>query len=351
MCKKKVILIGRINKGKPPIGGETAKNQSLLLELQKYCIVYPLDFYQNKKHPWIFLQTLFLLLFHPSAALILSTTAANVYKLIQTLLMFHRKGVIIHWIIGGVFDQYVKDGVYKASYFNSITYNLAESKLMVANLKRCGIGNAVYVPNFRHIKYYPNIDRRLALLNKQPTYNFVFVSRIMESKGVGVLLDAVEILNSRGLQERFHVDFYGNVDSQYHSIFTDRMELMDNVSYKGFMNLLNDEGYDLLATYHCLIFPTFHQSEGFAGILIDAFIAGTPIIASDWGHNTEIIENNRTGLIFPSKNSVALADTMQDVILNKVDICSLSINAQKESLLYDTKNVISEKFLKQIGIL
>ena len=80
---KKVILIGRINKGRMPIGGETAKNQALIAELEKYCQVTALDFYRNKQRPWIFLQTLWTLLSQPNATIILSTTAKNIYPLLK----------------------------------------------------------------------------------------------------------------------------------------------------------------------------------------------------------------------------------------------------------------------------
>ena len=58
MEMNEVIIIGRINKGKQPIGGETGKNQALIQGLAPYCKVYGLDFYRNKQRPWIFLQTL-----------------------------------------------------------------------------------------------------------------------------------------------------------------------------------------------------------------------------------------------------------------------------------------------------
>lgn len=351
MTNKEVILIGRINVGKQPIGGETAKNQSLVKELKKYCSVYALDFYQNRKRPWIFIQALYTLLFHPSAALILSTTASNVYKLIQILHLFNSKRVIVHWIIGGVFDKLVKERKFKVSCFNSITCNLAESRLMVNNLNTCGIKNAFYVPNFRQIEYFPNINSRLDYLKKQSLYHFVYVSRIMESKGVDILLNAVDILNQKGLGNNFNVDFYGNMDDDYSSGFLHKIKSLDNVSYRGFLNLQEKEGYDLLAKYHFLIFPTHHPSEGFAGALIDSFIAGVPVIASDWGHNPEIIDDNRTGFLFQAKDANALAHILEKIILGKTEVDSLSINAQKEALLFEAGHVISEQLLKQIHIL
>ena len=53
MTRKKVLFVGWVNKGKKPVDGETTKNQYIIAELEKYCDVTVLDFYNKKAHPWI----------------------------------------------------------------------------------------------------------------------------------------------------------------------------------------------------------------------------------------------------------------------------------------------------------
>ena len=64
---KDVIFVGWVREGKPPVDGETTKNQYIIAELKKYCRVTVLDFYQKNRHPWIYLQALWAFITQPNA--------------------------------------------------------------------------------------------------------------------------------------------------------------------------------------------------------------------------------------------------------------------------------------------
>jgi glycosyltransferase involved in cell wall biosynthesis len=111
------------------------------------------------------------------------------------------------------------------------------------------------------------------------------------------------------------------------------------------------EGYDTLATYHAMLFPSFWRGEGFAGIFIDAFIAGLPVLASDWAHNAESITDGKLGIIYPVHNVVELTQTMEDCIDGKFDLEGMARNARKEAQKYQTNHALSEDYLKSIGLI
>lgn len=353
MAKKKVILVGYIRLGHPPVDGETTKNQFIIKELGKYCDVIPLDFYEKNKHPWIYLQALWAFISHPDASVILSTTAKNVYSLLKIFKAFGVKRNFVHWIIGGCFDQMVKDGIYDAEVLNYLSFNLAQCHSMVDVLKECGVTNAKFVSNFKDIPYYPSIDTKLENLEngKVDVYRFVFLSRIMKKKGVNYILEAVRRLNAEGYGKRFIVDLYGKMDLTYKEEFENDSSRLDNVKYHGLLNLRSNEGYDVLSSYHAMLFPTYHPSEGIAGVIIDAYIAGVPVIASDWAHNRESVIDGKTGIIIPTHDVDALVDKMRDVIDNKIDLVCLSKNAQKEAHSYEAENVITEDYLRSIELI
>mgnify|MGYP002239410386 CR=1 FL=1 len=62
-----------------------------------------------------------------------------------------------------------------------------------------------------------------------------------------------------------------------------------------------ETGYRTLCRYDIMLFPTYWYGEGFPGIVMDAYIAGLPLIASDWNINTEVI-TEKTGIIIPPKD-------------------------------------------------
>ena len=343
----KVILIGRINRGHLPIGGETAKNQALVAELGKYCHVTALDFYRNKQRPWVYVQAAWALLSQPSACVILSTSAGNIYPLLKAFQLFGIRRNVIHWIVGGEFDRLVMDGRFDVDVLNVASHHLAQSHQMVERLTSCGVKNVSYIVNFRNIDYTPVPPNE----RQDRKTRFVFMSRIMREKGVADILTAVASLNVQSLQDRFTVDFYGRKDETYQTEFEQAVAALPNVAYRGMLDLRRAEGYATLASYDAMLFPTYHPSEGIAGAIIDAYMAGIPVVATDWGHNTEIVEDGVSGLIVPTHNVDVLAQTMSDIIEGRTDLSHLSAGARNKAQEHRAENVITKSLLKELDIL
>ena len=347
---KKVIFVGWVNQGRAPVDGETTKNQYIIAELKKYCKMTVLDFYEKRRHPWVYVHALWALLAKPKATIIFSTSAKNVYAILQLFKRLHFRRDIIYWVIGGAFPKLVRDGKFRADVFNYIKYNLVQCHSMIDELKEAGVTNARFVANFKPIPYYPDLEKALAARAKSETLRFVFLSRVMPDKGCDYILEAVRRLNAKGLRRRFSVDFYGKVDADYWDQFLKEVDLLENVAWHGLLDLRSNEGYDTLASYHAMLFPTFHPSEGFAGVMIDAFIASLPVLASDWAHNTEAITDGKQGVIYPVHNVEALTNVMERCISGQFDLQTMARNARAEAPKYEAKNVLTEDYLKSIGL-
>jgi glycosyltransferase involved in cell wall biosynthesis len=348
---KQVIFVGWISKGSIPVVGETVKNQYIIEELRKYCEVIELDFYQKNKHPWIYLQAIWAFMRYPHASIILSTSAKNVYAMLKLLKGLGVKRHIIHWVVGGAFPQLVKEGRFKADVFNYVSMNLVQCRDMIDQLKEAGVNNGKYVSNFKRIDYYPDFEQSLRLRSQEKVIRFVFLSRVHPAKGCDYIVYAVKSLNNSGYRDRFIVDFYGKFDESYQKEFLKSIENVENISYKGMLNLKEPKGYDVLSSYHAMLFPTFHPSEGFAGIFIDAFIAGLPVLASDWAYNAECIENGKTGIIFPTHDVAALKHTIKECIDGKIDLEVMAKNARAEASKYEAHNVLNKEYIKEIGLI
>ena len=348
---KKVLFVGWVNQGRAPVDGETTKNQFIIAELKKYCRVTVLDFYEKRRHPWIYPQALMAFIFQPQATIIFSTSAKNVYAFLRLFKCLHVRREIIYWVIGGAFAKHVKDGRFRADVFNCIKYNLVQCHSMISELKEAGVANARFVSNFKPIPYYPDLEKALSARAKNSSIRFVFLSRIMPDKGCDYILQAVRRLNDKGLQACFSIDFYGQIDPAYREQFLKEVDLLKNVSWHGLLDLRTHEGYDTLASYHAMLFPSFHPTEGFAGVFIDAFVAALPVLASDWAHNTEAIADGRQGIIYPVHNVQILADVMQKCILGEVDLQAMAINSRAEAYKYAAENALSVDYLKSIGLI
>ena len=347
---KHVLFVGWIARGQVPVVGETVKNQYIIEELEKYCKVIPIDFYQKNKHPWVYIQALLLFLRYPHAPVVLSTSAQNVYLMLRIFKLLRVKRHIIHWVVGGAFPQEVMNGRFKASVFNYVGLNLVQCQSMVEKLKIAGVTNVKYVSNFKKISYYPDLEKNLAIREHNSKKRFVFLGRLHPAKGCDYIVQAVELLNQKGYKEQFIVDFYGKFDESYQDLFLKSIETINNISYNGQLNLKESQGYDTLATYDAMLFPTYHPSEGFAGVFIDAFIASLPVLASNWAYNSDII-NEKLGRIYPVHDVGALCQTMEDCIQGDLDLIQMARNVRLEAVKYDAQFVITEDYLKEVGLM
>lgn len=342
----RAIIIGWINKNKPADCGETMKNQLMIQKLEELGVkCYLADFKNWRKHPWIFLQLLWYMIAHHDATLIFSTSTQNVYPMMNLMKLIRWKQHTVHWVIGGSLGQKVKDGVFQADIIGYMNYTLVESNLMKQQLTKCGIKNVLQVPNFKPISYYPT---HTGGVNK---VRFIFLSRIMPEKGCDYILKAAKLLNEKGYIQKYEIDFYGKIAESYQDTFERGISLLSNVHYAGFLNLRENSGYDKLANYDVMLFPTYWKGEGFAGIFIDAFISGVPIIASDWSHNRQFLKENETALFIPVHDVQALEDKMRECIDGKYDLKHMSSCCQKQAKAYNVDNVITIDFLKRIGII
>lgn len=339
------IIIGWVNDGRPAVCGETMKNQLLIEKLRQHGVVcHTMDFYRWRKHPQVILKLLIALLSRRQATIIFSTSAQNVYGMMRLMKNIGWKQKTIHWVIGGSLGNKVERGIYDASVIGYIGHTLVESGLMVEQLRAAGIRNVMQVPNFKPIPYMPTLKRNNDRLR------FVFLSRIMPEKGCDYILESVRRLNDAGHGKKFEVDFYGKIAEDYKSVFEAKVEGLPNVSYAGFLSLMNNEGYDTLASYDMMLFPTYWKGEGFAGVFIDAFIAGLPILATDWAHNRQFLKEGETAVFVPVHDEDALTSKMLECIKGNIDLKGMAARCQQEAALYNVDNVITKELLKKIGL-
>lgn len=124
---------------------------------------------------------------------------------------------------------------------------------------------------------------------KKPTgtkLRLLFMAQLKSSKGVFDVISAVESL------ENIIVDFYGpmNWDVKHSDLINKKQ-----IFYKGIVPL--GGAFDLMQGYDALVFPTTYDGESHAGVIIEAYSAGLPVIGYNWRSIPEIVIQNETGLL------------------------------------------------------
>lgn len=269
-------------------------------------------------------------------AVIVSASRGSAYRFIRVFSKLHPRTPLHYWVIGGILAEEVRNGRFSAQVLSRLSSVITESECMRNELLALGISNAVTVPNFRDISISNNIE---CCHESASPFRFVFMSRIDPVKGTELIFEATKILEDRGITD-FTVDFYGVVEKNYRLEFEHRINNSPYCRYKGFLDLSKTEGYRVLSSYDSLLFPTVWESEGMAGVIIDSFMAGLPVIASDWRFNSEFINAHKTGLLFTPDNPEALAEAMHYAMTHTDEMTAMRKRCREESLLYDYRKVI-----------
>jgi glycosyltransferase involved in cell wall biosynthesis len=211
---------------------------------------------------------------------------------------------------GMFIEQALLNGLYNIKKYKSLNIFYFESKRAVNVFCEMGI-NAKYYSNGK----YFDLEESYLKLKEAPftTLNLVFISRICEEKGVLLIFDALEKLQNRLNGVVVSVDFYGPIAADFKETF--ESQLIGNTHYCGYLDMLNDleSSYRKLSNYDAMILPTHWKGEGIAGVFIDAFISGLPILTTSWGVNEEIITNDVNGWIVPPNDSDSLVEKLMEI--------------------------------------
>lgn len=160
------------------------------------------------------------------------------------------------------------------------------------------------------------------------------IGRLDKIKGQIYLLQAISKLKKKDVI----VNFIG--DGPYRSILEKEAKLLSISRHASFLGIRHDIKR-ILCESDLLISPSL--SEGLPLILLEALSCAVPIIATDIEGNKEIITNNKTGLLVPPKDALALADA---IVWAKNNISQM-IGYAKMGHSYVKKEYPMEKMIKQ----
>lgn len=147
--------------------------------------------------------------------------------------------------------------------------------------------------------------------------HLLFLSNLLVSKGVLVLLDACKILKDKG--NSFVCEFVGGETAE---ISAERFE--EEVRKRGLNGIsvyrgrkYGDEKKHALENADIFVFPTFYPNECFPLVLLEAMEHGLPCVSTAEGGITDIIENGVTGLIADKENAASLARKIEYLMRNR----------------------------------
>lgn len=142
----------------------------------------------------------------------------------------------------------------------------------------------------------------------------LFVGRVLKSKGIEDLLDAIEIIKDNRDDVEFRV--VGGCDNEYLERL-ERMQSEKKLIYYG----LQDNVHHYIKECNALILPSY--SEGMANVLLEAAACGRPVLASNIPGCQETFVEGKTGFGFDKGN-------VDSIVTSLLKFCSLSDIVREE---------------------
>lgn len=284
-----------------------------------------------KKSPLIVCKLLYYLFCVDFKSIIISASSVSTYRLLKFINFTNPKILpkISYFVIGGYFPSAIENDTFNVQYYQNLKSIIVEGNNLKIKLARKLHQVPLYViPNFKKIPFIRDLE-----VSNNSLFKFVFVGRISEAKGVGLIIDASILINKHFPNLTFTVDFFGPLQEDFNFNHICR--------YHGYLDfsLHGENSYHKLKSYNCFLFPTTWIGEGFPGVVIDAYAAGLPVIATDWNMNKEIIKEGENGFIIPPNDVQSLANKMIWVMGNIETCRKIGLNNLEESKKYHINNV------------
>lgn len=254
--------------------------------------------------------------FRPNLVYItLTAQGIGFYKdaLLVFLAKLHGIKVIIHFHNKGVQSRqdYTLDNLLYKWVFKNTKVILLAPELYQDVQKYVPLDHVYYCANG-----IPEI-KRLVVEDKEEAVPpvLLFLSNLILSKGVLVLLDASKILKQQGID--FHCNVVGGAGDLSEKEFEAKINelgLETNVSYLG--KKYGDDKIEIFNDASIFVLPTFYENECFPLVLLEAMQFSLPLVSTDEGGIPSIIDNGENGYLVPKKNAAALAETLKELIKN-----------------------------------
>jgi len=232
-------------------------------------------------------------------------------------------------------DYFIKSLVYKNSNAIIVHSEFIKNKLLSAfPIER---DKVKVVPHGNFDIYLPETDadknKSRASLNLSPEDNVIlFFGFIREYKGLDILLDAFELSASN--DSKLKLLIAGSIQKKLEGFYLDKIDSSKHKDRIIFHSryIPKDDIAIYFSASDAIMLP--YREIDHSGIIHLAYSFGKPVIATNVGDFSEVIQNNESGILLNGKSSQELSEKINQAFEKKDNLISMGKNAK---LLSDTK--------------
>lgn len=222
----------------------------------------------------------------------------------------------------------------------SATLNIGVSQASCDFIKHIGSSNTMVIYN--GLSYYKHEIKWLKWLNRKSNI-VMFVGRLIYAKGVQDLIKAFNICKVKHQELQLLIVGDGNYRNQLETLALMSLYASD-IKFLGRKD--SKEVAWLLSTAKVFVNPSY--SEGLPTSIIEAASFSLPIIATNVGGTSEIIENKVTGLLIEPCNVNQLVDSIHKLLSDESLATRIGINVEKIVSIKFDWDIITEEYKKII---
>lgn len=152
--------------------------------------------------------------------------------------------------------------------------------------------------------------------NRLPT--IISVGRLVEKKGLSILVDACDLLHQWGCDFQCHIVGSGDLQGELQRQILD-LSLQHKVTLKG--DRPQKEVFKLVQQSAVFVAPYIigkdGNRDGLPTVLLESMALGTPCVATDVTGIPELVIHQNTGLIVPQQDAKSLALAIQQFLIDK----------------------------------
>jgi len=278
----------------------------------------------------------------------INSKGTGFYKelIIVAIVKFFRVPIVYHYHNKGVTDC-------KESFINRMLHRFQLNKSRTILLSPLLYNDIEHFISKDRVYYCPNgvpliSSEEVKPITSKPIVNLLFLSNMMESKGVYTLLESCKILKERGVIFKANfIGSWGDITPAEFNSFIKTNGLESVSTYLGVK--YGDEKKTCFEDADIFVFPTYYDKECFPLVLLEAMQYKLPIVTTNEGAIPEIVEDGVTGFIVPKRDALALANKIEYLINNPEIAQQMGAKGYEKYMNSYTLEIFEKNFVSTIN--
>lgn len=180
-------------------------------------------------------------------------------------------------------------------------------------------------------------------IKKKKLFTFIYLSNLVPDKGVLTFLNAISLLNKKKYKNFSGKIIGGSSNEPFLNKVKQKLYEVKNVEYLG--KLYGHNKDKELNSSNVFILPTKFANEAFPLSILEAMAFGLPIITSNIGGISDIVDHNKNGFVIKKNNHKLYAKFMAIYLKNRKLVKIHGINAKTKHDKNYTPKIFENRFI------